>query len=75
MSVIKQPDPINVLSPIDIEVDAFIVLPEIPTLFPIIILLLPANILNRQGWITPIEFEQNLLLQVKFLPIRIVPPS
>ena len=62
MSVIRQPDPIIVLSPIDTDVVAFIVLPEMPTLLPIIILLPSVFILNKQGCMSPIEFELNLLL-------------
>ena len=49
MSVIRQPEPMMVLSPIVMEVVALMVEPEIPTLLPIIILLPDALILKKHG--------------------------
>ncbi len=73
VSLIKQPEPINTLSSIVIVFVAFIELPEMPTLLPMIILLPDVEILNTQGWISPIEFDFILLLHLKSLPIINLP--
>lgn len=73
MSVIRQPDPMIVLSPIVIVVVALIVEPDMPTLSPIIIRLPEAEILKKQGWNIPTELDESLLLHLKLLPIEIVP--
>lgn len=65
VSVIRQPEPMMVLSPIVMEVVALMVEPEIPTLLPIIILLPDDVMLKKHGWNMPTEFDVSLLLQEK----------
>lgn len=72
--MIKHPDPMATLSSITIDDAAFIVDPEIPTLFPITMEEPSIAILKTQGWIRPIELESTILLQEKLTPIVNFPP-
>ena len=61
--------PIKVLSPIVIPFLAYIVAPEIPTLFPILILASFVLVTIIVLWYNPIKFDRKLLFIVQFFPI------